>query len=245
MLKILYIGNSFSQDATRYLEEVSDGKLFVRNLYIGGCSLERHAHNIVNSAVDYDYEIRAKGVEKISVNEAIFREKWDVISVQQVSFLSGLPDDYEPYLAYVVDYLRKNCPDAKLVFHRTWSYEDGNPREDFGSYRFDRRYMLSCIVKCTELVCEKYGLGIIPVGDAVEIARDYPEFDPKRGGVSLNRDGSHLSYDYGRYLASLVHYRYLTGDDCNNVSFVPPEFSEKLVCILRDAANRAVTSFLN
>ena len=39
MKKILCIGNSFSQDATRYLEAIADGELFVRNCYIGGCSL--------------------------------------------------------------------------------------------------------------------------------------------------------------------------------------------------------------
>ena len=47
-MKILFIGNSFSQNATRYIRQISDGTLFVRNLYIGGCSLETHAKNIEN-----------------------------------------------------------------------------------------------------------------------------------------------------------------------------------------------------
>lgn len=45
-MKILAIGNSFSQDATRYLQDIAASageNLFVRNLYIGGCSLEMHA----------------------------------------------------------------------------------------------------------------------------------------------------------------------------------------------------------
>ena len=49
-MKILFIGNSFSSNATTYIREISDGKLFVRNLYIGGCSLETHAKNIENDA---------------------------------------------------------------------------------------------------------------------------------------------------------------------------------------------------
>ena len=52
MKKILAIGNSFSEDATSYLEDIAtcggeDCK--VVNLYIGGCSLERHYNNIVGN----------------------------------------------------------------------------------------------------------------------------------------------------------------------------------------------------
>ena len=49
MMKVLAIGNSFSQDATHYLHKIaaSDGvEMKVVNLYIGGCSLEQHWKNI-------------------------------------------------------------------------------------------------------------------------------------------------------------------------------------------------------
>ena len=44
-MKVLAIGNSFSEDATRYLHDIAkaDGvALEVANLYIGGCPLDRH-----------------------------------------------------------------------------------------------------------------------------------------------------------------------------------------------------------
>ncbi len=47
-MNILAIGNSFSQDATRYLHAVMQaGGVAGRvvNLYIGGCSLEQHWRN--------------------------------------------------------------------------------------------------------------------------------------------------------------------------------------------------------
>ena len=49
MKKILAIGNSFSEDAARYLHQTAkaagvDTK--VVNLFIGGCPLERHWKNI-------------------------------------------------------------------------------------------------------------------------------------------------------------------------------------------------------
>ena len=54
ILRILAIGNSFSQDAVeQYLYELfaaSGKKVIIGNLYIGGCSLERHYNNINNDA---------------------------------------------------------------------------------------------------------------------------------------------------------------------------------------------------
>ena len=58
-MKILAIGNSFSQDATHYLHQIAAADqvdLDVVNLYIGGCSLERHWMNIQNEAEEYLYE---------------------------------------------------------------------------------------------------------------------------------------------------------------------------------------------
>lgn len=46
-IKILAIGNSFSQDATQFIHDIAkaDGvDTKVVNLYIGGCSLQRHSN---------------------------------------------------------------------------------------------------------------------------------------------------------------------------------------------------------
>ena len=48
-VKILSIGNSFSEDATAYLHKISEAgncPIDISNLYIGGCSLHMHACNI-------------------------------------------------------------------------------------------------------------------------------------------------------------------------------------------------------
>ena len=49
VLQVLAIGNSFSGDATRYLHGIAEADgvgLEVTNLFIGGCSLERHCRNM-------------------------------------------------------------------------------------------------------------------------------------------------------------------------------------------------------
>ena len=68
--KLLAIGNSFSQDATHYLHQIAAADqmdLKVGNLYIGGCSLERHWENIQNEAEEYLYEENGTSTEKHAI----------------------------------------------------------------------------------------------------------------------------------------------------------------------------------
>ena len=97
-MNVLCIGNSFSEDATAYLQDVAAGELYVRNLAIGGCSLERHYNNIVGDVVDYQYQENGVCVKISSVSETLKERNWDVITVQQVSHDSGIIDTYEPFL---------------------------------------------------------------------------------------------------------------------------------------------------
>lgn len=58
-MNVLCIGNSFSQDATRYLHQIAEAAedaLKVVNLYIGGCPLRRHYNNILEDAKAYAME---------------------------------------------------------------------------------------------------------------------------------------------------------------------------------------------
>ena len=100
ILRILAIGNSFSQDAVeQYLYELfaaSGKKVIIGNLYIGGCSLERHYNNINNDAAAYEYrkivdgqKTNSKGVK---ISTVLAEEPWDYISLQQASGFSGKYD---------------------------------------------------------------------------------------------------------------------------------------------------------
>lgn len=94
-MKVLSIGNSFSQDAHKWLYDVcksGDEEIYNVNLYIGGCSLETHRKNFCGDEPAYDYEIKGEAVKKISLKEAILSENWDVITFQQASYCSGMYD---------------------------------------------------------------------------------------------------------------------------------------------------------
>ena len=94
-MNVLCIGNSFSEDATRYLHQISDGEIYVRNLYIGGCSLETHWNNIVEARADYEWQKNGRMLKMMSINDALTKKKWDFVTVQQVSQLSGMPETYD------------------------------------------------------------------------------------------------------------------------------------------------------
>lgn len=58
-MKILCIGNSFSQDATRYLSRIGKAAgtgIKTVNLYIGGCPLKTHYFNVLEDQPAYAFE---------------------------------------------------------------------------------------------------------------------------------------------------------------------------------------------
>ena len=235
-MNVLCIGNSFSQDATRYLHQISDDEIFVRNLYIGGCSLETHATNIKEANEFYEYQKNGRMLKMTSINDALTKKKWDYITIQQVSHFSGMEETYEPFTEFIVSYLKEKCPKAKIVFHRTWAYDDHSSHEGFANYDRDRKKMFAAIIKASGSICQKYGFDIIPNGEAVEMARELPEF--KEGAeLNINRDGFHLSLDYGRYLAGLVMFKYFTGKDAEKVTYEPENTNGEINKKLKKIAN--------
>ena len=236
-MKILAIGNSFSEDATRYLETVAQSAgeaLFVRNLYIGGCSLETHAKNAASGDEAYAYEKDAEEIERISLPDALTREAWDAVTVQQVSGFSGVYDSYFPHLPTLLALIREKCPRTRIVFHRTWAYErEANIERFLLRYAGSEEVMHSAILAVTERIAKEYGLPVIPVGDAIHEAKQLSAFDVRAGGLSLHRDGYHLSLDYGRYLAALVWLKFFTGATPDKVAFAPEGTDPSLIARLK------------
>ena len=237
-MNVLCIGNSFSQDASRYLHQISNGEIEVTNMAIGGCSFERHYNGITKQREVYLHEVNGEAIGDGYLDEVIYTKKWDYVTVQQVSHYSGMAETYEPYLPYILGYIKGACPDAKIVFHRTWAYSDYSNHDFYYLYEKSRSKMYNAIINATNEVCQRYNLDIIPNGDAVEEARLLPEFDEKVNPIT--RDGFHLSLDYGRYLAGLVMYKFFTGKDATLVTY-EPDNTDSIICgRLRAIADKIV-----
>ena len=215
-MNILAIGNSFSQDATTYLHRIAraDGvDLKTTNLYIGGCSLERHFRNMLSGKASY--ELQSNGQPTgfyVSLDDALLNRQWDVITLQQASPVSPVADSYQPYADALADHVRKYAPKTKLVVHQTWAYEQGSERLAALSYA-DHKDMFADIEKAYALMARQIGAdGIIPCG---KLFQDMLE----NGFEQVHRDTFHARRGAGRYALGLLWYRVLTGNRVLENSF--------------------------
>lgn len=212
MIKILAIGNSYSQDATSMIE-LLDKNIMVRNLYIGGCSLEMHYDNIKDDLKNYRYEeLGAKEREEnISIKEALGEENWDYVTVQQVSSKSGMKETFEPYINELIRYIKK-ISNAEIILHETWAYNNDTTHPGFINYDNNEKKMYESIITTYKYYSDKYNLRIIPTGHLIEKLRKTDIFNKNNGGLDLCRDEwQHLSLNYGRLAASSLWVYFFTG----------------------------------
>ncbi|MBQ9544925.1 MAG: DUF4886 domain-containing protein [Clostridia bacterium] len=225
MLKILALGNSFSQDATRFVHGIAeaDGQdVRVVNLYIGGCSLERHWNNILSQSADYLLEENGVSTGRyVSFQDALFSDKWDVFVTQQVSGSSGMIETYHPFLENVINFVRKSSPETRVYLHQTWAYEIDSIHSSFAAYDCDQNKMYEALRSAYDSAAASVGAGLIRCGDAVQLLRTRPPFVYGEGGMSVCRDGYHMNVLYGRYLLGAVWYGTLTGRTVADNTFVP------------------------
>ena len=205
-VKILAIGNSFSEDAIEQhlspLVRAEGLNVIICNMYIGGCSIERHVENLRGNKPEYRYrkfDVDGKVTEKwgYTLEAVLAEEDWDYVSVQQVSQNSGIPESYA-LLPELVEFIKERVPeDAVLMFHQTWAYAPGSNHGGFVNYGRDQMKMYEAIVNTVNQEAPKVGIKlIIPSGTAVQNART------SSLGKDLTRDGFHLSFTHGRYIAA-------------------------------------------
>ena len=243
-MKILAIGNSFSEDAMRYLHQLAKGAEFdltAVNLCIGGCSLERHInnhrdnlqehHRIVNGAYTGEY---------CSVKEGLLSGTWDVVTIQQVSHMSGREETYEPFGSDLLEVVKEYAPNAKIYFHRTWAYEIDSTHGGYVHYECDQKKMYDMIISATNKFCEKHSLPVIPSGDVIQALRKTPEFDYANGGESLCRDGFHMNLVYGRYAVAATWFETLTGKSIFDSTFVPEGADEEKIEVIKKIVHSMV-----
>lgn len=215
-MKILSIGNSFSQDAQRYLYRLAkhDGMdLKTVNLYIGGCPLQKHYLNMLDDNAAYDFEFNGEktGI-KVSIRQALVSDNWDFITLQQASPLSGKYETYSPYIEALAEYVRKYCPHTKILIHQTWAYEDGSEKLMRVGYA-SAKEMLSAICDSYRRAAQSIKAhGMIPCGEAMMRALDM-------GMEKVHRDTFHASLGAGRYLLALCWYKFLTKKDIMGNAF--------------------------
>ena len=245
-LKILAVGNSFSVDAMQFLAQVANDlgtPVILGNLYIGGCSLQRHYDNSLSGIRDYTYYKTTDGnwteLPESDINTGLDDEDWDIVTMQQASHYSGAPETFT-CLPLLIDYIKAHCPHAKLLWHMTWAYQNDSPHKHFPRYNRDQSRMYNAIVDCLGLFVDAAGAysAVIPTGTAVQNARS--------GflGDTLTRDGFHLSYQIGRLLGAMTWYAAITGQSVDALTYTPdPEIvTPEILALLKESVRNAIAS---
>ena len=216
-MNVLAIGNSFSEDATRYLHQIARAggeNIQVVSLYIGGCSLERHYRNMLSDGRAYELQYNGQKTGfPVSLSEALLNREWDVITLQQQSSRSASKDTFYPYVTDLVEFVRKCAPKAKIYFHQTWGYEDNSKMLfELTPYKSFREMADSIINAYAEVAKDMNADGIIPCGEVMAALLE-------SGIPKIHRDTFHASYGIGRYALALTWYRTLTGRSVLGNSF--------------------------
>ena len=241
-MKLLSIGNSFSEDAHAYIYDVfksAGEELYVVNACVAGCSLKMHWDYFCNNAEAYLFQEKGITVRRTDIlRDILTSEKWDIITLQQVSHFSGKYETYQPYLRDLHREIKVLCPNAKIYIHKTWAYESDFVSPNFENYNSDQKYMYECVCDANKKAAESINADIIPAGDVIQYLRENAkEFDYKNGGLSFNRDGFHLTLDYGRYAATLCWCCKLLGVDAFDVKFATEDCEENLINVIKNAVN--------
>ena len=243
-MKILCIGNSFSQDATRYLYGIARAggvDVKVVNLYIGGCSLSRHYRNMLSEERVYAFEIN--GMQNtgilVSIKEALLSDDWDVVTLQQQSSNSARYETFSLYLERLADYVRTMAPKARIFLHQTWAYKETSAKLISCGYSTHEEMFLS-VRQNYERARQEIGAdGILLSGEAVLLANEAKE-------CGIYRDEFHMSRGFGRYMLGLVWYKTLTGGSIEENSFSDFDevISEQQRMLAKACAERATSSIV-
>jgi hypothetical protein len=204
-VKLLTVGNSFTRDATRFLPNLAEAagcRLTHQSLHIGGSPLQRHAEKAL--AFERDGATEASRYDNdLSLQEALQSDRWDFVTIQQLSIKSHDAATYQPHASQLADIVHRYAPQANLLIHQTWAYRSDDPRFDAKSddpgEPNTQAEMYAGLSQAYDRITNTLAAGRLPVGDAFWIADNDPafgyradaSFDPKSASYPSLPDQTH------------------------------------------------------
>ncbi len=175
-VKILTVGNSFSNDATAYLPEMfkAGKKNFevLRLASLGGHSLAQHLGYAEAAEADpFDPKGRPYVGKKQSLQEILQSRSWNFITIQQVSAQSPFIETYEP-AEKLVAIIKKYAPKAEVVMQETWSYRSDS--KWLAEKKMTEKEMYDKLHAAYTETANKLGIRLIPTGTAFQAALNDP-----------------------------------------------------------------------
>lgn len=233
-LKILAIGNSFSDNALKYLpalaKKLGIEEVYVGKLYIGSCDIDKHWQYAQTGGEYGSFQINTGdgwvNQDTKTLKYALECYDWDIITMQQVSGKSGMESSLGN-LQNLIDFVNANKtnPNAKLYWHMTWAYSQFTGHGSFANYNNDQMTMYQAIVDLTKncIVPNECFAGIIPAGTAVQNYRGtYINNSVMESDYITMSDGYHLR-NFSEVLAAMTWIRTLTGLSLDGIRFTSNE----------------------
>ena len=275
-LRIFLIGNSFSQNATAYLPQIAKEKgkhLIIGRAELGGHSLEQHWKYVEAAEANPENPI-GKAYKGKSLRTLLSEGKWDIVTIQQASYLSADKESYTPYGQKLYDFIKGLQPKAEVVIHQTWAYRSDAKtfgRIATGKLAQNQLEMWQKSREAYHALANQLKVKLIPVGDAFNevatgtaypyqkdaafdfTAPSYPNLPNQDNSLNMgyswknNKDfnfDANHANEAGRYLGSLIWYAFLFKDSPENVQFVPNKVPADFAKYLRTVAAKTIKNSL-
>ncbi len=184
-VRLFLIGNSFSQNATRYLPQMAkEGghELILGRAEIGGAPMQRHWDAVAAHEANPE-DPKGKPYGGKSLRMLLTAGTWDVVTIQQASIVSGSISNYQPYAKQLHDFIKSVQPNAEVVLHQTWAYRSDaktftRVRPDYSAQ--NQQEMWEESRKAYHQTAKELGLRIIPTGDAFWKVSSDPQWGYKK-----------------------------------------------------------------
>ncbi len=204
---------------------------------------------------------------KLSLQEYLVADNWDFVTVQQMSALSFKRETFHPHIDELVAIIRKHAPQAEIVIHETWAYRPDAPLlEEWGISQDDMHNGIvnayASVAKQFDARIIPVGSAFAEFRstEGRKVVVPDPDYDfenpvpPKRPNQKnslvagwywdmrgekpqLRLDFKHANVS-GCYLAGLVWYEIMTGNDAREIQYTPRGVKEEDEEFLRSVAHR-------
>lgn len=181
-VRLLTVGNSFSQNATRQLGNLvtNAGHVLIHQpIVVGGASLELHWGRAATFERDATSTNGLYG--KQSLKQHLVAQPWDFVTIQQASIKSHDAATYRPFAQQLHAYIKQHAPKAEVLMHQTWAYRVDDPRFKVAAPKAGepktQAEMYEQLTRAYTTIAAELGIRRLPVGDAFHLA----DTDPKWG----------------------------------------------------------------
>lgn len=222
-LKILFIGNSFTQDAVNLLPGIIQGAgigtIELGLMYWGGSIIQQHYDEYSTNNTNFVFYRKPTSVNGTwlqyrgyTLEEAVKEHDWDIITIQEHTGRteSWIWDAQEKNAieGLVGKILESQSPAVPEIYYiMTQAYHDMDKSYDTrGRFASDTEHFSYIVAQGKKIRDEISSIsGIIPTGTVLQNLRTSSMDNP----MGLTRDGYHMDYGFSRYAAACAVYEML------------------------------------